>query len=379
MTSRLARPLLLALAALITACAGPGAGPAGDGSHAARAPDAAPLGSTRGATVAIDPATVDGPLVYLAGNLDAEELAHLALVAPDVEIRAGLDRESALAHAADAHGADAHLLTEEFLAAAPQLVWVQSWSAGVDRYMAIPGLVEREGLVFTNAQGVHGPVIAEHVFALLLHLTRGLGPYGDAQRRGEWDRGAAPDPTSLASRTLLVAGMGGIGTEVARRADAFDMRVLATVRRSRDEAPAFVDELGTGADLDRFLVEADVVAVCLPLTDETRGLFDAERLALLPEGAYLINIGRGPIVDTDALLAALESGRLAGAGLDVTDPEPLPTGHPLWSRDDVVITPHVAARAVLTGARRDALISENMRRFGAGEPLLNVVDRTAGY
>ncbi len=342
------------------------------------APDAAPLGDTRGSVVAVDPASVDGPLVYLAGGVDDDELAAWRAVAPDVEFVTGLDRESALAHAPRAHGADAHLVTEAFLEAAPNLAWVQSWSAGVERYLAVPGLVEREGLVLTNAQGVHGPVIAEHVFALLGHLTRRLGPLGDAQDRGTWDRGAASGSTSLAGRTMLVAGLGGIGTEVARRADAFDMRVLGTVRTPR-QPPPFVDELGTSDDLDRLLAETDVLVICLPLTDETDGLFDARRLGLLREGASVVNIGRGPILDTDALLAALESGQLAGAGLDVTDPEPLPDGHPLWARDDVVITPHCAARAELTGDRRAALVEENLRRFGAGEPLLNVVDRAAGY
>jgi phosphoglycerate dehydrogenase-like enzyme len=342
------------------------------------APDPAPLGVARGATVALDPTTVDGPLVYLAGRLDASELARLREVASGVEIVAGLDRTTALEHAARAHGADAHLLTPEFLAAADRLAWVQSWSAGVERYLALPGFAEREGLVFTNAKGVHGPVIAEHVFALLLHLTRRLDALGDAHDAGRWERGASAGATSLSGRTLLVAGLGGIGTEVARRGHAFGMTVLGTVRTLR-EPPPFVDELGTGADLDALLARADVLVVCLPLTDETRGLFDAERLARLRPGAFVVNIARGAILDTDALLAALDSGHLAGAGLDVTDPEPLPAGHPLWGRDDVLVTPHVAGRAGLTGARRAALIAENLRRFGAGEPLLNVVDRAAGY
>ena len=177
---------------------------------------------------------------------------------------------------------------------------------------------------------------------------------------------------------MLVVGMGGIGSEIARRAKGFDMRVLATVRSARP-APDYVDELGTAADMDRYLAEADVVAVALPLTDETRGLFDAERFALMKAGAYFLNIGRGPIVDTDALLAALQSGHLAGAGLDVTDPEPLPADHPLWRQPKVIITPHVASRAELTMERRWSVFRENMRRFGAGEGLVNVVDKGAGY
>lgn len=380
-TSRVATATLafLLLAGMVPRASALVATPLSPTAAAQEAPDAtAPLGDPTGALVAIDPAGVDGPLVYLTGSESEDELANLRALAPDVEIIAGLDRESALTHAARAHGADAHLVTEEFLDTADNLVWVQSWSAGVERYLAIPGLTDREGLVFTNAQGVHGPVIAEHVFSLLLFLTRGLGPASDAQARGTWERGAAQGATSLAGRTLLVAGMGGIGTEVARRADAFDMRVLATVRSER-ESPPFVDLLGTGEDLDEFLMQTDVLVICLPLTDETAGLFDARRLALLRPGAYVVNIARGGILDTDALLAALESGQLAGAGLDVTDPEPLPDGHPLWARDNVIITPHSAGRAELTSERRAALFAENMRRFAVGEPLLNVVDRSVGY
>jgi phosphoglycerate dehydrogenase-like enzyme len=131
--------------------------------------------------------------------------------------------------------------------------------------------------------------------------------------------------------------------------------------------------------LAELLPEVDVLVLCVPLTAETTGLIDADALAALPEGAYVINIARGKVVDTDALVAALQSGHLAGAGLDVTDPEPLPAGHVLWDMPNVIITPHVAARSALTGRDWQALYVENMRRFGAGAPLLNVVDKRAGY
>jgi len=173
-------------------------------------------------------------------------------------------------------------------------------------------------------------------------------------------------------------GMGGIGREVAQRGKGFGMRVLAT-RRSAAPPPSFVDRQGTPDDLHAFLRESDVVVLCVPLTEETRGMIDAAELALLKPGSYLINIARGPVVDTDALVDALQSGRLAGAGLDVTDPEPLPAEHVLWTMDNVVVTPHVSSRSELTEDRRWALYIENMRRFGAGEPLLNVVDKEAGY
>lgn len=376
--------LSAAALALLAACAAP-AGPAAPAAPAAPANGAtspgsdlgSDLGSTRGSVPAIPADAMPAELVYLASRLDEAELAQLRAVAPNVRFVDGLNRDSALAHAADAHGADAHLVTAELLAAAPRLAWVQAHSAGVDRYIGIEGLDAPE-LVFTNMKGMHGPVIAEHVFATLLSLTRNLDAFRAASNDGRWERGAADGMTGLYGRTMLVVGLGGIGTEIARRADAFGMEVLATARTPRTP-PAFVDELGVAADLDTLLPRADVVALAVPLTDETRGMIDARRLALMPAGSYLVNIARGPVVDTEALVAALDSGHLAGACLDVTDPEPLPEGHTLWGRPNVVVTPHVAARAEVTGERRWALFVENVRRFGAGEPLLNVVDKEAGY
>jgi len=183
---------------------------------------------------------------------------------------------------------------------------------------------------------------------------------------------------ALDGRTLLVVGLGGIGTEIARRGHGFGMRVLG-IRRSDDPGPDFVERVGKPDELAAFLAEADVVALAVPLTAETEGMIDATALAAMRPGGYLLNIARGQVVDQDALLAALRSGQLAGAGLDVTDPEPLPPDHQLWRQPNVVITPHIASRAELTTERGQALLVENLRRFGAGEPLLNVVDKRAGY
>lgn len=320
------------------------------------------------------------PLTYLSGPLSAEHLAELQALAPNVTFLVDLAADEALARAAELDGADAHLLNDDLLAAATKLRWVQSWSAGVDRYLQLDRLRDSDRIVLTNMQGVHGPAIAEHVFATLLALTRKLPALYENQREGRWDRQGAAGATALAGRTMFVVGMGGIGSQIARRAHAFDMRVVATVRNPEGrEQPAYVDEMGGAEDLDRLLPQADVVAIALPLTKETRGLFDTERLALMPAGSWLVNIGRGPIVDTDALLAALRSGHLAGAALDVTDPEPLPAEHPLWKLDNVIITPHVASRAELTGQRRWEIVKENVRRFAAGEALINVVDKELGY
>ena len=350
----LSRVLALLALAAAPACRAPGAA-----DRSAGGPPAPPAART-----------------YFASGLDETEAAELRAALPDLRLLV-LSPEEALARAPEAHGADAGLCTPEFLARASSLVWVQASSAGVERYLELDLIRENDALVLTNMRGAHGPAIAEHVFAMLLSLTRQLPRFRAAQAQGEWSRGGA-GMTALAGRTLLVVGLGGIGTEVARRAHGFDMRVLATSRTGGDK-PDFVEHLGRAGELDALLPEADVVVISAPLTDETRGLFDARRIALLRPEAYLVNVARGEIVDTDALAAALAGGRLAGACLDVTDPEPLPPGHPLWSLDNVVITPHVSGRGEITEERRAALYRENLRRFALGEPLLNPVDKEAGY
>ncbi len=336
-------------------------------------------GARRSERAALDTDGGAKQLVFLAGDLSDDELLELRAAAPNVRILAGLSRSDALAHAARAHGAEARFVSEEFLRAAPQLRWVQAMSAGVERCTVLDALVARDDVVLTNMRAVHGPAIADHVFAMLLSLSRDLRRHWRAQQAATWER-AEPDaePFALAGRTMLVVGLGGIGVEVARRAHGFGMRVLAT-RRSDAPAPDFVERVERAGALLELLPQADVVAVCVPLTAETERLFDARAFAAMKPGAILVNVARGGVCDTEALVAALRRGHLGGACLDVTDPEPLPPGHALWGMANVVITPHVAARAGLTEERRRALFRENLRRFGAGEPLLNVVDKRAGY
>ncbi len=343
------------------------------------------IGSTRNSRVAhVMPADPEAArkvtLTLLVGEMPAETVARLSKEAPNVRIIAGLNRQSALAHAQEADGVAAHLLTPEFLKNASKLTWVLSFSAGVDRYVGMEGIAGNDRIVMTNSRGVHGPTIADHAFAMLLSLTRNLGEHAKNQSDGKWGDQAEPanKPMALQGKTMLVIGIGGIGTEVAKRANGFGMRVIAT-RRTDAPAPAFVEKVGKPEDLKVMLGEADVVAICVPLTKETTKLFNSEMFGAMKPGAYLINVARGKIVDTDALIAALKGGRLAGACLDVTDPEPLPSGHPLWKEPRVVITPHVSAEADLTDQREWALIEENIRRFGKGEPLLNVVDVKSGY
>ncbi|MBL8875018.1 MAG: D-2-hydroxyacid dehydrogenase [Phycisphaerae bacterium] len=342
------------------------------------------LGSTRNARVAFPmPDGVDAAarprLIMLTGSWPAETLAQMRSAAPNVTIIDGLKRETALAHAGKANAVDARLLSPELIASAPNLVWVVTPSAGIDRLMNIKGLAERESIVVTNSRAMHGPAIADHAFAMLLTLTRNMREHTDNQRDGKWsDADSAVRPIALHGKTMLVVGIGGIGEEVAKRANGFGMRVIAT-RRTDAPAPSFVQKVGKPDELISMLPEADVVAVCVPLTKETDKLFDAKAFAAMKKGAILINVGRGKVVDTASLLAALQSGRLGGACLDVTDPEPLPADHPLWKQPRVIITPHTSADSDLTDDRVRQLLVENVRRFGAGEPLLNTVDLKSGY
>jgi phosphoglycerate dehydrogenase-like enzyme len=309
---------------------------------------------------------------------DAEQVAALEAFAPGVELVAAPTLDEAVAAAPAADGVIG-FCDEALLAAGPGIRWLQLPYAGAERCVSIPAVAERDILV-TNAQRVYGPEIAEHVLAMMLSLTRGLHRYAEAQARGSWERGLVPEEKlwELEGKTLFVAGLGGIGTEVARLGHAMGMRVTAT-RNSSRSGPDFVAYVGLADELGKLAAEADVVVNATPLTPSTRGLFDADFFAGMKDSAYFINVGRGASVVTDDLIAALTDGAIAGAGLDVTDPEPLPDGHPLWRAPNVIITPHISAGSDLRSARLWRVISENLRRYTAGEPMLSVVDVSRGY
>lgn len=326
------------------------------------------------------PQAAPKPLTFLASDLSPADLSELASLAPKLRILNCASREEALAHAAEADGIDARFATPEFLKAATRLTWIQAMSAGVDRYVGLPGIADNDKLVLTNLKGVHGPAIADHVFAMLLSQTRDLRFFAGEQQKSKWTReGSGSRPIALMDRTLLVVGLGGIGSEVAQRGHGFGMKVLATRRNPEQKAPEWIEHVGPPAELATLLPKADVVVICVPLTKETERLFDEKTIGSMKSSAFLVNIARGKVVDTAALVAALQAGKLAGACLDVTDPEPLPKDSPLWAMKNVVITPHVAADAELTDERSWALLKENLRRFAAGEKLENVVDKKAGY
>ena len=221
-----------------------------------------------------------------------------------------------------------------------------------------------EGVVVCNARGVYDGPLAEWVVGAILAFQRGFVRARDAQATGEW---ASFELDELAGRRVVILGFGSIGTAVAERLRPFGVEIVGIARTRRDGA------LGL-EDLDAVLPGADVLVDLLPLTGETAGFLDARRLGLLPDGALLVNGGRGRTVDTPALVRELEGGRLRAA-LDVTDPEPLPTGHPLWTLPNALISPHVAGDSAGAAERAFALAGDQVRRFAAGQPLINQVPR----
>jgi phosphoglycerate dehydrogenase-like enzyme len=264
------------------------------------------------------------------------------------------------------------------LEAGKSIRWVQVYNAGVEGCVSVPAIRERAILV-TNMQRVMGPVIAEHAMAMMLALTRRLDAFIPAQRERAWRPQAAEGRlTLLEGKTMLVVGLGGIGSEIARRGHALGMRVIAT-RASGRTGPDFVSYVGLPDELLKLASEADVIVNATPLTPQTTDLFDAAFFAKMKPSAYFINIARGKSVVTSALVDALENGKIAGAGLDVTEPEPLPPDHALWKFTNVVITPHVSGRSDLGFSAQMDVVKENVKRYVAGDRMLSVVDVSRGY
>lgn len=302
-------------------------------------------------------------------------LPRLAQAAPAVRF---VEIEQATPRDIAAADATIGVCTAEVLKAAQHLAWIQWPAAGVDRCVQQPLLRERSPLL-TNLQRTMGASIAEHVIALTLALSRHFEDFYRAQSEAHWvPFDSAPELEDVGGKTMLVAGLGGIGTEVARRAHALGMRVVAT-RASGREGPDFVSYVGLPDELPKLAKDADFIVNCLPLTPETTGIFNKEFFAAMKRSAYFISIGRGRSTVTADLAAALTQGTIAGAGLDVVDPEPLPPDNPLWHAPHLIITPHVSANTAVAEETRDAVLIENLRRYVAGEPMLSVVDIAKGY
>jgi phosphoglycerate dehydrogenase-like enzyme len=268
--------------------------------------------------------------------------------------------------------------TADVLQRGKALRWIQSPSAGVNYLQTLTELVEND-IVLTNTRGAHGPSIGEHTFALLFALTRHIPESIQAQRNHYWAR---PElyRTSREMRglTMGVVGYGAIGRAVAQRAKGFDMEILAVDPHPDPGAPLVAETWGMER-LPDLLAQSDVVVVAAPLTAGSHHLLDAAALARMKPGAYLIVVSRGGIVDEEALADALEAGKLAGAGLDVTEIEPLPAESRLWDAPNTVITPHTAGDSSEKERRCVEILRENLIRFAHGETLMNLVDKQRGY
>ena len=260
--------------------------------------------------------------------------------------------------------------------ASASLLWFHNYSVGIDRCSELPDK-QIDGRFFSNSKRLSGPAIAEHSIAMMLSLAQGLPAYS---RAGKWDRSLAEKVTfgEINRKTMLVVGLGGIGSQIAWRAHGLGMRVLA-IRNSSREGPEYVDQVGLPDELHELAARADVVVNALPLTEKTRGIFNKGFFAAVKPGAIFLSVGRGQSTVTADLVEALQSGHIHAAGLDVTDPEPLPPESPLWQMDNVLITPHVSSTGQGSAQRIAIIAAENLRRYLAGEPLLNLVDMQAGY
>lgn len=316
------------------------------------------------------------PKRILVGGFAAQMAPALQSAAPDVDfVVAGSPEAKAKLASVDAA---IGVCNAEMLAAAKSVQWIQMVTAGVENCVSIPAVKERNILI-TNMQRVTGPVIAEHVIAMTLAFTRGLDLFLEAQGEGQWRRDTPAGRMAVVDgKTLLVVGLGGIGSEVAKRAHALGMKVTAT-RASGRTGPDYVSYVGLPDELPKLIADADFVVNTAPLTAQTKGIFNAALFAKMKPSAYFVNVARGGSVVTADLVEALNDKKIAGAALDVTDPEPLPPEHPLWKAPNVIITPHIASDSDLGSDAQIQVVRENLRRYGAGEKMLSVVDVARGY
>lgn len=267
-------------------------------------------------------------------------------------------------------------LNPELLRSSPDLRWFGFGGAGVDGVL-FSELIDSDILV-TNNSGVHAPHMAEYLLGMMLAFARGLPELMRAQVRHEWRGRDGLTVYELGRQTLGVVGLGDIGQALAWRASAVGMRVVGS-RRHPSDTPRGVERVYPPDGLHELLAQSDHVAITLPLTSETRGLFGSAEFAVMKPTAFIYNIGRGAIIDNDALLDALRSGQIAGAGLDVTEPEPLPADSPLWDTENVLITSHTSGGGPFYWERGVELLIDNIGRYIRDEPMLNVVDKQAGY
>jgi phosphoglycerate dehydrogenase-like enzyme len=312
-----------------------------------------------------------------ADELTESWAAAVCHAAPSLEVVVASDRAAALRElprAVAAYGT----LDPELLACASGLQWLQAPQAAPPAGYFFAQLISHP-VVVTNFRGIYNDHVAIHAVAMLLALARNLHTYMRQQPAGDWSRHLADsDILHLPESTILVVGVGGIGAEIGRQLQAFGVKVLGVDPLRADCPPGFA-AMHAPQMLDALLPQADAVVLTLPHTPESEGMMDARRLSRMPAHALLVNVGRGATVQLDALTQALQMRRLGGVALDVFETEPLPPEHPLWREPRALLTPHVAVVGPYIPQRRLEVLCDNARRFMAGEPLRNVVNKELWY
>lgn len=314
-------------------------------------------------------------VVLIGEDIGATNLARLRQAHPDLDFRLCLDEASFIETAAEAQIIFTKQIPAAALSAASHLRWVQAGTAGVERWLNLLG--ERD-VILTNARGAHGTPMAELILGQMLAFATGLHTLlrarpGDPEPK----KRALQEKFELAGQTLCVVGLGDIGGSLAEKAKGLGMRVVG-VRRSQAPFPGLDQQVTPDRLLD-VLPEADHVALCLPLTSETRSIVGEQELRVMKPSAYIYNVGRGASISAAPLLRALQEGWIAGAGLDVTDPEPLPVESPLWTLPNVILSQHTSGSSPFNADRITAIFLDNLERYRRGEPLQNVVNRQLQY
>ncbi len=312
----------------------------------------------------------------VATTVDPPDRERIRTAFPDLEVVEAEGPEQILERIDGCEALFTARLPSGLLERAGELRWIQVRSAGVNGYPLAE--IARRGIRLTNASGAHGTPIAENILAMMFAFAIRLPEFLRFQQTHTWDRGGAEEGKfELEGQTLLIAGLGGIGGALARKAKGLGLHVLG-IRRSGKPVEG-VDELLPPDRLMEALPRADHVALCLPLTQETTHYLDEPQLRAMRRTAYVYNVGRGQSIAKEPLLRALREGWIAGAGLDVTDPEPLPPEDPLWDFPNVILTQHTSGFSHANSARVTDIFLDNLRRYRAGEPLRNQVDAARGY
>jgi phosphoglycerate dehydrogenase-like enzyme len=315
--------------------------------------------------IALDPA-----------HIPTGQMERIRSAMPDGQLLITDDREKIEPLLGDIEIVAGHIPTQ-WIPRMPRLRWYQQWGAGTDWLMHHPDIAKRD-FILTNASGVHAIPISEHILAFLLAFARSLPAAIRAQERHQWEQDIQPAPFELAGKTMLLIGVGAIGQRTAQVASGLGMRVLG-VRHDPAKTVPGIERMFGPEQLEMALPEADFVVLTIPLTQETKGMFNARAFGKMKPSAYLINIGRGGTVNEADLIHALQAGQIAGAGLDVFENEPLPPDSPLWDMKNVIITSHYSGSTPHYDERAMAIFIDNLERYQKGQPMKNVVDKKRGY